>query len=115
MLVAEIRRVLRDDGSEQAEDGRVFPLQSKLELGLVLVELVEVGHTPHCNCETEQVPHGPTVGQGEARIQLVERLQGEATLREAGVRDGQPGLVHDAVAVDEEVEVDRARAEALPA
>ena len=42
----------------------------------------------------------------------MERLQGEATLREAGVRDGQPGLVHDAVAVDEEVEVDRARAEA---
>ena len=28
------------------------------------------------------------------------------------MRDGQPGLVHDAVAVDEEVEVDRARAEA---
>ena len=44
----------------------------------------------------------------------MERLQGEATLREAGGADGQPVLVHDAVAVDEEVEVDRARAEAPP-
>ena len=42
----------------------------------------------------------------------MERLQRETPLRQAGVRDGQARLIHDPVAVEQEVEVDRARAEA---
>ena len=44
-LVAEVRRVLRQHAvAEEAEDGRVLLLQPELELGLELVELVEVRH-----------------------------------------------------------------------
>ena len=46
VAVAEVGGVLRDDAvAEEAEDGRVLPLEPQLELGLVLVELVEMGHT----------------------------------------------------------------------
>src|SRR5262249_61804472 len=44
-LVAEVRRVLREDAvAEQTEDGRVLLLQPELELGLELVELIQVAH-----------------------------------------------------------------------
>ena len=44
-LVAEVRRVLSQNAvAEEAEDGGVLLLQLELELGLELVELVEVTH-----------------------------------------------------------------------
>src|SRR5436190_19943792 len=44
-LVAEVCGVLREHAvAEEAEDGRVLLLQRKLELGLELVELVDVRH-----------------------------------------------------------------------
>ena len=44
-LVAQVRRVLREDAvAEQHEDRRVLPLEGELELGLELVELVEMRH-----------------------------------------------------------------------
>src|SRR3954447_22588163 len=44
-LVAEIRRVLRQDAvAEQPEDVGVLFLECELELGLQLVELVDVRH-----------------------------------------------------------------------
>src|SRR5207344_705313 len=44
-LVAEVGRVLGEDAiPEQAEDGRVLPLQPELELRLEFVELVEMAH-----------------------------------------------------------------------
>src|SRR5947207_5750756 len=47
-LVAEVRRVLREDAiAEEAEDGLVLLLEAELELGLELVELVEVAHRAH--------------------------------------------------------------------
>ena len=51
-------------------------------------------------------------GDLEGRIQLRERLQHEAPLVQARVRDGQARLVDRLVAVEQQVEVDRARAEA---
>jgi hypothetical protein len=48
----------------------------------------------------------------KGRIELRERLQGEPALVQAGVRDGEAGLVELLLAVDEQVEVDRPRAEA---
>ena len=80
-----------DAVAKQAEDGRVFPLQASSRLGLVLVELVEVWDDWHCNVLRPEQPHGPTVGQGEARIQLVERLQGEATPARRGCGTVSPG------------------------
>jgi hypothetical protein len=44
-LVAEVRRILREDAvPEEQEDGGVLALQGELELGLVLVEIVEMRH-----------------------------------------------------------------------
>src|SRR5205823_10414492 len=43
--VAEVSRVLRQNAvAKEAEDRRVLPLQSELELGLELVQLVEMRH-----------------------------------------------------------------------
>src|SRR5206468_12995369 len=48
--VAEVGRVLGQDAvPEEAEDGRVLPLEAKLELRLELVELVEVAHAAECS------------------------------------------------------------------
>src|SRR4029079_6375405 len=44
-LVAEIRRVRGQDAvAEEAEDRRVLALERELELGLELVEIVEMAH-----------------------------------------------------------------------
>src|SRR5919109_1061311 len=44
-VVAEVGRVLGEDAvAEEAEDGRVLLLQAKLEVGLELVQLVQVRH-----------------------------------------------------------------------
>src|SRR5205085_12057422 len=44
-VVAEVRGVLGEDAvAEEAEDGRVLLLQAELEVGLELVQLVDVGH-----------------------------------------------------------------------
>ena len=51
-------------------------------------------------------------GDLERRVQLGERLEREPSFREARMGDGQPGLVDDLVAVEEQVEVDQSRAEA---
>lgn len=49
------------------------------------------------------------------RVELRERFEREPPLVQTGVRDVQPLLVHDLVPVQEQVEIDGARAEAAPA
>ena len=51
-------------------------------------------------------------GQDEVGVELGERLEREAPLVQARVRHAQAGLVDRLVAVEQQVEVDRARAEA---
>src|SRR5439155_7417220 len=47
--VTEVRRVLRQHAeAEKREDGLVLLLQRELELGLVLVEIVQVRHRGQC-------------------------------------------------------------------
>src|SRR2546429_4789454 len=50
-LVAEVGRVLREHAvAEEAEDGGVLLLERKLQLGLELVQLIEVRHrSRHCS------------------------------------------------------------------
>src|SRR6266545_2928854 len=61
-LVAEVGRVLRQHAeAEEAEDGRVLPLESELELGLVFVQLVEVRHRPQSSAES-RADTGPRPG-----------------------------------------------------
>src|SRR5262249_18583253 len=49
-LVAEVRRVLcQHTEPEERVDGAVFLLEAELELGLVVVELVEVAHHSDCS------------------------------------------------------------------
>ncbi len=44
-LVAEVRRLLREHAvPEEPEDGRVLALETQLELGVELLEIVDVGH-----------------------------------------------------------------------
>ena len=57
----------------------------------------------------EQVLHPAAAGHLEAGIELGERLENEAALVQARVRDAEPGLVDLPVAVQQEVEVERAR------
>ena len=62
----------------------------------------------------EQIPDPAAVREGELGIELGERLEDEAALCEARVRDAQAGLVDRLLAVEQKVEVDRPRAEARP-
>jgi Subtilase family len=50
--------------------------------------------------------------QDEVGVELGERVEGEASLVQAGVRNPEPRCVDRLVAVEEQIEVDRARAEA---
>src|SRR5438552_8408593 len=59
---------------------------------------------------SEQGFHAAEAGDDEARSQLGKRLEDEPALVQARVWDGQPRLVDLLVAVEEEVEVERARA-----
>src|SRR5439155_10079514 len=82
-LVAEIRRVLgQHTEAEEREDGLVLLLQRKLELCLVLVEIVEVGHAGSVY-PSEQGFHVAAPGHDEAGSQLGERLEDEAPLVQA--------------------------------
>jgi hypothetical protein len=60
----------------------------------------------------EELPDGAAVGESEVGIQLVERLEGEPSLGQTRVGNGQAGLVDDLVPVEEKIEVDRAGTEA---
>ena len=53
------------------------------------------------------------VGQREVGVELDERLEREAPLVQARVRDGEVRLVDRLVAVEQQVEIDRPRAETL--
>src|SRR5262245_29230349 len=62
-LVAQIRGVLRDDAvAKQPEDGCVLLLEAQLELGLELIELVEVGHTQPILASPRARPHDARPG-----------------------------------------------------
>src|SRR5207244_2091411 len=70
-LVAEVRRVLRQHAvAEEAEDGRVLLLEAKLELGLELVEIVQMAHGAECTAArrvwTGPRPGIPRVGSSSA-------------------------------------------------
>ena len=60
----------------------------------------------------QQRANAPAVGKDQLGIELRERLEDEASFREPRMRHLEAGLVDDLVAVEEKVEVDRARAEA---
>src|SRR2546423_4182275 len=85
-LVAEVRRVLRQHAvAEEAEDRRVFALQGELELGLELVQLVEVGH--------ERVILAPPTKPGPARARGCPAR--EPAPRAAGARNAAPTTVDE--------------------
>src|SRR4026209_1893199 len=63
----------------------------------------------------EQICYASSTRHGQLRIELLQRLEGERALVQAGMRHGQAGLVEDDVPVEEEVEVDRPGAPALVA
>ena len=109
-LVAEIGRVLGQDAvAEQPEDRRVLPLQAELELGLELVELVDMRHAGQSSLRADSTPG--LARDDEAGIELGERLEGETALVEPRMRHVEARLVDGLVAVEEEVEVDRPRPE----
>src|SRR5918992_3183635 len=72
-LVAEVGRVVRHDAEpEQPEDGRVLPLEAKLELCLEFVEFVQVRHLrPHCRAasssDTRPRPGTTSVGSSSCK------------------------------------------------
>src|SRR2546421_1804852 len=77
-LVAEIRRVLRQDAvAKQAEDGGVLLLEAQLELGLELVELVEVAHASESSSakrvSTAPLPGTLRAGSSSARGSRTKR------------------------------------------
>src|SRR5918995_7207615 len=56
-LVTEVRRVRRQDAvAEERKDGRVLALQRELELGLELVEIVEMAHRPSVALQAQWSP-----------------------------------------------------------
>src|SRR6185312_7518275 len=59
---------------------------------------------------SEQGFHAPAPRDDEARSELGERLEDEAPLVQAGVRNGEPGLLDLLVAVEQEIEIERPRA-----
>src|SRR5690349_19063963 len=60
----------------------------------------------------EKCLHRALFGHGQVRIELRERLEDEAAFVEARMRDREPRLLDHLVPVEQQVEVDRARAEA---
>lgn len=62
----------------------------------------------------EQRRHPPPAGNDERRVELGERLEREAPLVQSRMRHRQTRLVAQLVAVDEQIEVDRARTVPLP-
>src|SRR5262249_31937051 len=53
-LVAQVRPVLREHAvAEERVDGAVLPLESQLELGLVVVQLVDVAHDWDCSFDNK--------------------------------------------------------------
>lgn len=62
----------------------------------------------------EQLSYPAPVGQRELRVELCQRLEGERPLHEPRVGNGKPRLLHDLVAVQKEVEVDRPWSESRP-
>ena len=75
-LVAEVGRVLREDAiAEQPEDGRVLPLQPKLELRLELVQFVEVA---------QRSLAGAGCGRDAPRLASTQRLMRRSVAPRAG-------------------------------
>jgi len=60
-----------------------------------------------------QIPQSAPIGQPERGIELHERLEDERALGQARVRDFEAGLADGLVAVEQEIEVDRAWAPPL--
>ena len=91
-LVAEVRRVLREHAvAEEAEDGRVLLLERELELGLVLVELVEVGHQAVSVAPRAGPRPGPGPGRrGRGRARRAARGRTRARAG-AGAGRARPG------------------------
>jgi hypothetical protein len=56
---------------------------------------------------SKEVRNPPLPGYLDLRIQLGERLEGEAALVQARMGNSQPWLVYELVGVDEQIEVDR--------
>ena len=111
--VAEVGRILGEDAvAEEAEDRRVLALQLELELGLELVELVEMTHGEDCSGE-EELLHRPAARHDERRIELRERLERERPLVQARMRKLEARLGDDEVVHQQEIEVDRPRPVAL--
>ena len=102
-LVAEVRRVLREDAvAEQREDRRVLPLQLELELRLELVELVEMAHGWSLALPVslgpgverrEELTDRPAPRDDELGLEVHKRLEREAPLVEAWMGQRQPRLV----------------------
>src|SRR5207249_9939183 len=66
-LVAEVRRVLRQDAeAEETEDRLVLLLEPELEVGLVVVEIVEVGHSEGQCTRARRAWIGPFPGTSSA-------------------------------------------------
>ena len=85
-LVAEVGRVRREHAvAEQREDRRVLLLQLELEIGLELVELVEVRHHADCSPATRSAS-GPRPGTTRSRVELGQRLEREQALVQARMR-----------------------------
>ena len=99
-LVAEVGRVLGQHAvAEEREDGGVLALELELELGLELVELVEMAHGASLSARPDLSARRPTRRgaprrcRGPARPlgrELGERLEREEPLVEARVRHAQP-------------------------
>ena len=114
-LVAEVGRVGREDAvAEEAEDGRVLPLQRQLELRLEFVQIVQVGHsTQSSSASSSSTPPWPGTTSFGARSARGSRTNRRSCRRGCGTV--RPVLVDHLVAVEQQVEVDRARPPALPA
>ena len=92
-LVAEVRGVLRQDAvAEERVDRAVLLLQPKLELGLELVEFVEVTHRADCSPRNKSatVPRPGTTSVGR---ELGERLEHEQPLGRCGCGTVEARLV----------------------
>jgi hypothetical protein len=62
----------------------------------------------------EELAHALPVREQEPGVQLDERLEDEPSLREPRVRNREPRLVDHLLSVEQEIEVDRARAISRP-
>ena len=95
-LVAEVRRLLRQDAvAEEAEDRRVLALELQLELGVELLEIVDVGHRQLRQKGSARRP-GPCYRSRAGYWQIAEargverRLPGRAPPAADRAPDGRP-------------------------